>query len=76
MNGSIVVTNRQTKPIVVRMEPWAWETTLAPGQSADVDYKADQGGDLEIHVGDGEIVLYGWEGSAFSDWRVRGLPKT
>jgi hypothetical protein len=52
-----------SEPIVVRIEPWADEVMIRPGESLDLDFEGPPGKTIEVEAEPGAIVVYGWVGS-------------
>ena len=59
----MAVTNSRAGPIRLVLEPWGDEILVSPGATAKVRFSGPPGGELEVEATDGEIRLYGWEGS-------------
>ncbi len=66
INGSLALTNSGADELRVTLEPWADNVVIGPGQTVHVSYSGPAGGRIEIDVGQGELVVYGWEGSTMS----------
>jgi hypothetical protein len=55
----VTVTNSNTIPVTLRLEPWGDEHAIPPVSSIQVRYSGPPGGELEIEHGPGEVVLWG-----------------
>lgn len=60
---TLTVRNGRNEPFVVRIEPWADEVTIHPGESLALDFEGPSGETIEVEAEPGAIVVYGWEGS-------------
>ena len=60
---TLTVRNGRSEPFVVRIEPWADEVTIRPGESLELDFEGPTGETIEVEAEPGGIVVYGWAGS-------------
>jgi hypothetical protein len=66
VHGVLLVTNSNDDALLLTLEPWAEEVVLSPGQRVQVAFSGPQGGQMELEVKSGAVILYGWEGSVVS----------
>ena len=55
--------NGKGEPIVVRIEPWADEITIDPGESLLLCFEGPAGESIEVETEPNALVVYGWVGS-------------
>jgi hypothetical protein len=60
---TLTIRNGRDEPFVVRIEPWADEVAIRPGESLDLDFEGPSGEAIEVEAEPGAIVIYGWAGS-------------
>jgi hypothetical protein len=70
------VHNEGTTPLTVRIEPIGLPYVVAPGEMIYVLAKGPASGNLEVERSEGEVAVYGWEGSqvAFSTTDPYAIP--
>ncbi|WP_437742167.1 hypothetical protein WMF39_42380 [Sorangium sp. So ce1504] len=66
VHGTLSVTNSNDDALLLTLEPWAEEVVLSPGQSVQVAFSGPQGGQMELELKSGAVILYGWEGSVLT----------
>jgi hypothetical protein len=66
VHGILSVTNSNDDALLLTLEPWAEEVVLSPGQSVKVAFSGPQGGQMELELKSGAVILYGWEGSVLA----------
>ena len=60
---TIKLTNSQSKPLNMLLEPWAEEIHLLQGESASLSAVGPEPAELEIDASDNGITIFGWPGS-------------
>jgi len=61
---SFCFENSRARDVVVRLEPWADELTVATGEKIEVTARSTrEPGRFEIEVSDAAIVVYAWSGA-------------
>jgi hypothetical protein len=56
--------NSRSRDVVVRLEPWADELSVAPGEKIEVTASSTrEPGRFEIEVSDAAITVYAWSGA-------------
>ena len=75
LNGKITrlrLQNARTEACRVRLEPWAEEFSVAPGESCDLVAEGPDNGFLELVFETESIDVYGWTGSVLTVLRKNG----
>lgn len=57
------VRNGRTEPIVLRVEPWADELLMQPGEVVRLEFQGPSGAMIEMEAEPSAIVVYGWVGA-------------
>jgi hypothetical protein len=65
------ISNRNHEPLLVRIEPWAREVTLAAGATHDLVFTGPDPAFIEIESAPGVVTVYGWVDSVLDG---NGLP--
>ena len=61
---SFCFENSRARDVVIRLEPWANELTVAPGEKIEVTARSTrEPGRFEIEVSDAAITIYAWSGA-------------
>jgi hypothetical protein len=64
--SKLSISNTLLSKLLIRVEPWAEELYLEPGQKLDITFMGPEGGLIEFELGPEVVTIYGWEGSTFS----------
>lgn len=61
---SLALENSKATRIVLRLEPWGEEVSLAARERVRITaYAASREGQLEIELSDQAVIVYGWPGA-------------
>ena len=61
---SLCCRNSGDRDVVIRLEPWADELTVTPGEKIEVTARSTrEPGRFEIEVFDAAITIYAWSGA-------------
>lgn len=60
---SVRVCNARACPMILYLEPWGEQYTMAPEATFTAVARGPEGDTLEVEVADDHIILYGWPGA-------------
>jgi len=64
--SKLELINSHATEITVHIEPWGDQYVMAPDVTFQIEARGPANGQLEICIGPGEVLVWGWSGSIVS----------
>jgi len=67
---ALTITNSKDSELLLRLEPWGDEHSVASGVTCRIDAQGPRDGVLEIEVGESVLTVFGWTGCTVEIYKV------